>query len=99
MLHNHLNRTATPPKTAFALLLLPIAAITLRRRNPLLKSLALILLTATIGCGARINTGLQSNATNAPKSYTIAVSGTATSPTGTILQHAATVTLILQPSN
>jgi len=96
---NHLNRTATLQKTAFALLLLPIAATTFRRRNPLLNSLVLVLLIATAGCGARINTGLQSQSSNPAQTYTITVTGTATSPTGTILQHAATVTLILQPAN
>jgi hypothetical protein len=50
-----------------------------------------ILLTAlTTGCGNRVNTGPES--VNAV-SYTLTVTGTATSPTGTALQHTASVSL------
>jgi hypothetical protein len=47
------------------------------------------LLLAT-GCGDRINAAPED--VNA-KSYTLTVTGTATSPTGTALQHSASVTL------
>ena len=46
------------------------------------------------GCGSRINTGDQT--TTPAKTYTITVTGTATSPTGSILQHSTTVNLIVQ---
>ncbi len=105
-----LNHAPPAPSKAPALLLLPIAGITLRLRNPRIKTrlkttqLAICLLTLALtlcqGCGARINTGIQSDSSNsAAQSYAITVTGTATSSTGTILQHAATVTLILQSSN
>ena len=98
-----LNHTSAPQTTAFALLLLPIAAITVRLRNPHIRFLTISLLTLPLtlclGCGARINTGIQSNSANPAQSYTITVTGTATTSTGTILQHAATVTLVVQPSN
>ena len=98
-----LNHTSAPQTTAFALLLLPIAAITLRLRNPHIRFLTISLLTLPLtlclGCGARINTGIQSNSVNPAQSYTITVTGTATTSTGTILRHAATVTLVVQPSN
>jgi len=45
------------------------------------------------GCGDRIYSGTQS--TSDAKSYTIMVTGTATAPSGTVLQHTANVTLIL----
>jgi hypothetical protein len=53
----------------------------------------LTLLLAT-GCGDRISTA-DSLALSA-KSYTITVTGTATTSTGSILQHATTVTLLLE---
>ena len=98
--------TITTPKTAhleregsitFALLLTPLTVIFFRRRLPHLLTILLVatLLFAT-GCGDRIYTG---NAINASKTYTITVTGTATSPTGTSLQHAATVTLVVLPAS
>ncbi|RSL14962.1 sugar lactone lactonase YvrE [Edaphobacter aggregans] len=98
-----LNHTSAPQTTAFALLLLPVAAITLRLRNRHIKFLTICLLSLPLvlclGCGARINTGVQSESATPSQTYTITVTGTATSSTGTILQHAATVTLVVQPSN
>jgi hypothetical protein len=52
------------------------------------------ILTLCSGCGSRINTGAQT--TNPLTSYTITVTGTATSPTGDILQHSTTVKLSIQ---
>ena len=46
------------------------------------------------GCGDRINTASALGLTAKP--YTITVTGTATTPTGSILQHSTTVTLLLQ---
>jgi hypothetical protein len=97
--------TIATPKTArlerarsiiFALLFTPLTAIFFRRRLPRLLAVLLVaspLIFAT-GCGDRIYTG---NAINASKSYTITITGTATSPTGTPLQRAATVTLVVLP--
>ena len=56
-----------------------------------LASLSCILLaTLTTGCGNRVNTGLDSSST---KTYTLTVTGTATSPAGTAVQHSVNVTL------
>jgi hypothetical protein len=48
----------------------------------------------TLGCGARVNTGLQ--ATAGSTSYPIVVTATATGVGGTVLTHTATVMLIVQ---
>ena len=77
-----------------AFLLLPLLAPLRSPRN--LRALLVLCLAAslTLGCGNRINTnGL---AQTAPRSYPITVSATATTPTGSALQHTATVTLIIQ---
>jgi hypothetical protein len=90
----------TPPTITWALLLLPIATLTLRPPNYRLtaKLLTLTLLTITTlfatGCGDRISTA--DALALAAKTYNITVTGTATTPTGSILQHSATVTLLLQ---
>jgi sugar lactone lactonase YvrE len=88
---------------AGVLLLCPLAGAALRRRKHLtaikfvLLAIASVTLTLATGCGARINTGPQ--LTSPAKSYTITVTGTATSPTGSPLQHSATVTLTLDPAS
>jgi hypothetical protein len=46
------------------------------------------------GCGDRIYSGSQSS--SGAKPYTITVTGTATTQSGTVLQHTASVVLILQ---
>jgi sugar lactone lactonase YvrE len=87
----------SPPPTLVSILF-PIAGIVFRRRKLHAKLFAMTaaILTITLtGCGDRINTGAQAIAA---KSYIITVTGTATSPTGTILQHAANVTLIMPAS-
>ncbi len=88
----HRNARTTP---LLALLLLPITGMTLRKRRTRL-AIAILASTLTLcsGCGSRINTGNQS--TNPLTSYTITVTGTATSPTGSILQHSTTVKLQIQ---
>jgi hypothetical protein len=56
--------------------------------------LALIALIATAGCGDRVLSTANSAASIA--SYAITVSGTATGPTGAVLQHTAVVMLNVQ---
>jgi sugar lactone lactonase YvrE len=90
----------THPPITWAFLLFPIAALTFHPRNYRIaaKLLTLTFLSITTllasGCGDRISTA-DAQALSA-KSYTITVTGTATTSTGSILQHSATVTLLLQ---
>ena len=98
------NTAASQQKTAplppqFALFLLPIATLALRPRyrRKTAALLTITCLTIVTGCGDRINTGAQS--TNPIKTYDIAITGTATTPTGSTLTHTATVTLQLQSAN
>jgi sugar lactone lactonase YvrE len=92
------RRLRSPIVLAF--LLTPITFLSLRpryRRKALkLFTLALLSLTPLLvtGCGDRINTA-DALALSA-KPYTITVTGTATTPTGGILQHSTTVTLLLE---
>ena len=94
--------TRTHLPTAWAFLLFPIAALTLRPRSYRAAAkffsfavLSITLLLAT-GCGDRVGTtDALAVSTN---SYTITVTGTATTSTGSILQHATTVTLLLEQS-
>lgn len=94
----HRNSGTSFPLLAF--LLFPIAGITLRLRNlrwPTTRFTIAILASALAlcsGCGSRINTGTQSS--NPVKTYAITVTGTATGPTGNILQHSTTVKLLIQ---
>jgi hypothetical protein len=94
------NRKPLHSPGTWAFLLSPLAIFTLRSRHSLkpiklftLALLSLISLFAT-GCGDRISTA-DSLALSA-KSYTITVTGTATTPTGSTLQHSTTVTLLLE---
>jgi sugar lactone lactonase YvrE len=100
---NRPANTRTHPPITWAFLLSPIAGVILglRRRNTTavlftaaIVSLSLMLAT---GCGDRISTA-DSLTLNA-KTYTITVTGTATAPTGSTLQHSTTVTLLLEPAN
>jgi hypothetical protein len=83
-----------------AFLLSPITLFTLlpchRRKAIKLTTLALLSVTPVLatGCGDRISTA-DALALSA-KPYTITVTGTATTPTGSILQHSTTVTLLLE---
>ncbi len=92
------------PQSTWALLLLPILGFTLRTRartfsaKLLAVALCCISLLAATGCGDRVNAA-NSAATAASKSYTITVTGTATTPTGSILQHSTNVTLIVEPAS
>ena len=99
-----LERRIKPPGTSIilALLFFPLGLFVLRRspigsRIPLLGMLILLAPLFCMGCGDRIYTGTRS--TDASKTYTIAVTGTATSPAGTSLQHTATVTLVVLPAS
>jgi sugar lactone lactonase YvrE len=88
-----------PGSVLLGVLLLPAIGLarrpTLKRWRGLSTTLAaalscLLLATAAIGCGDRINTASES--VNA-KTYVITVTGTATSSGGVPLQHSANVTL------
>jgi sugar lactone lactonase YvrE len=100
------NTTAShqnhPTSLLWALLLFPVASLTLRPRNyrskATLSALAILTLTLCSGCGDRVNTANSASATTT-KTYVITVTGTATTATGTILQHTATVSLNLITSN
>jgi sugar lactone lactonase YvrE len=88
----------SPNLPVLAVLLLPPIGCTwrssLKRRNRYFSMLVVLfaasgLLMAT-GCGDRVNTAPEDVSA---KSYTLTVTGTATSPTGTALQHSVSVTL------
>ena len=93
------NRAPAASPLFFAILCLPLC-VSVRRsgRHKRQTLLALLLLTAALsvcsGCGDRIRLG--SLATPSATPYTVTVSGTATTPAGTVLQHFATVTLLIQ---
>jgi hypothetical protein len=82
------------------LLLFPFTGLALfpRHRYVAKKLLAIGVLSVTLifatGCGDRINAA--DALTLSAKSYTVTVTGTATTSTGGILQHSATVTLLLE---
>ncbi|WP_348268894.1 Ig-like domain repeat protein [Edaphobacter paludis] len=98
---------STPQTTAFhsnsgptallAFLLFPLTGLALRLRIRGRAVTIAVLGSALVlcsGCGSRINTG--GATTNPVKTYTITITGTATSPTGSILQHATTVSLLVE---
>ena len=92
--------TPTHQPITWAFLLFPIAAVALSRRSYRItaKLFTLTLLSLTLlvaaGCGDRISTA-DALALSA-KTYIITVTGTATTSTGSILQHSTTVTLLLE---
>ncbi|GGG86223.1 NHL domain-containing protein [Edaphobacter dinghuensis] len=83
------------------LLLFPLAGLALRRR--VRRSFASFVACAVIvsglafccGCGDRMNTGGDSS-TNPPTSYTITVTGTATTAAGGTIQRSTTVNLLVE---
>jgi sugar lactone lactonase YvrE len=91
------------PPVSWALLLFPVAMLTLRRRvYPIATKLCtLTLLSFTLlfatGCGDRISAANAQDLST--KSYTITVTGTATTSTSILLQHVATVTLLIEQPN
>jgi sugar lactone lactonase YvrE len=94
-----LLRASKKPSPLLALLLFPLTGIVLRlrphkTRSGIALAMLAVMLTLCSGCGSRINTGDQ--ATNPVSTYTITVTGTATGPTGSILQHSITIQLLVQ---
>jgi hypothetical protein len=80
-----------------AFVLFPIAGMALRRRirrGVITFSIVAGALTLCSGCGSRMNTG--GTTANPVKTYTITVTGTATSPTGSVLEHSTTVSLLVE---
>jgi hypothetical protein len=93
-----LDMPVFPGNGVLAVLLLPVIGCTWRSwQKPLGKYRSLLVvpfvsscLLMVAGCGDRINTAPED--VNA-QSYTLTVTGTATSPAGTALQHSVNVTL------
>jgi hypothetical protein len=83
-----------PGSVLFAVLLMPVMGLARRRLRRLTNVLAavscLLLCSFATGCGDRINAAPESVDA---KTYTVTVTGTATSPAGAALVHSATVTL------
>ena len=83
-------------QTLLALLVLPAIGFARRRTSRRVRSVmfavgsCFLVATLASGCGNRINTAAESVDA---KTYTLTVTGTATSPAGTALQHSAVVTL------
>jgi hypothetical protein len=83
------------------LLLFPVAGITLRKRgrHGLMSFVACALAVGSLafcsGCGSRVNSGVSS--ANPPQTYSITVTGTATTPAGGTLQRSTTVNLLVEP--
>lgn len=95
------NRSSGTSFPLLAFLLLPVTGVALRPKNRsrTITRLAVAILASALtlcsGCGSRINTAGESTAP--AKTYTITVTGTATNPTGGVLQHSTEVTLLIQP--
>jgi hypothetical protein len=89
-------RPRSPNSALLAILLAPVIGLARRRlrRSAILIVLVaascLVLGTFATGCGDRVNTAPES--VNA-KTYTVTVTGTATSQAGTALVHSAVVSL------
>lgn len=85
------------------LLLFPVAGIALRKRvrGSFVSVVACVAVIGALalcsGCGSRINSG--GSSANPPKSYTITVTGTATTATGGTLQRSTTVNLLVEPAD
>jgi hypothetical protein len=80
---------------ALAILILPLVYFRKNKRVTVLFGLITVVMLSATGCGDRIYPASQSTQ---PTQYTITVTGTATSPAGTTLQHTATVTLRVTPN-
>jgi len=93
---SNLRRSSLPTKpTTLAILLLPLLGFGYRKARTYVLLAVLTLATMSVsGCGDRIYTGAQ--AISGTTSYSITVTGTATIPSGSVLQHTANVTLVLQ---
>ncbi len=93
---SHIQRKELPavPLT-IGILFLPLLGLGRRKTGRYFLGIFATLAAITLsGCGDRIYSGTQSISNAA--SYTITVTGTATAPSGTVLQHATNVTLIVQ---
>ena len=97
------NGQRRAPSTTWAILLFPLGLILRsrnRRRVASLLAIAILSIALTLcsGCGDRVD--LSSTAVTAStQTYSITVTGTATTAAGAILQHSATVILNLQSAN
>jgi sugar lactone lactonase YvrE len=95
-----LKNGPAPPFTKWAFLLCPFATLVFRPRSYRItaKLFTLTFLSVTLffatGCGDRINTA-DSLALSA-KTYIVTITGTATTSTGSVLQHSTTVTLLVE---
>ncbi|HMF53090.1 MAG TPA: Ig-like domain repeat protein [Edaphobacter sp.] len=92
-----LDRIRMPGVFAF---LLPLFALRGRRGRLVPKLFVAILICSPLllvtGCGDRINRGVGGNGGAPTKSYDITVTGTVAGQGGTLIQHTAVVTLVLQ---
>jgi hypothetical protein len=86
-----------------ALLLFPVAGVALRRRvrcgwaGVVVCAVVVGVLGLCVGCGDRVNSG--GGSANPPKSYTITVTGTATTAAGATLQRSTTVNLVVESAD
>ena len=85
-----------PSRISWALLIFPIAALALRPRGHRTFALLTLALLFATGCGDRIS--MVDAQLLSAKTYTITVTGTATSPNGNVLRHSSNVTLIIEQS-
>lgn len=89
---------SSTPAPLLGLLLFPVCGVTLRRRvggAPVCVFFCAVAFAGLVlisGCGSRTNSGA---ASTGPATYAITVTATATSPTGSILQHSTTVNLLV----
>jgi sugar lactone lactonase YvrE len=96
-----LGRSLEPPM--LCLLLFPVVGIAMRmgRRRSFVSFVVCTVvvgaLTFCSGCGSRVNSG--GNAANQPKTYTITVTGTATTATGSTLKRSTTVNLLVESAD
>jgi sugar lactone lactonase YvrE len=86
--------SGSAPLLAFVLFPIAGMALRLRIRRSVITFSIFGTLTLCSGCGSRINT--DGTTANSVKTYTITVTGTATNPTGSILEHATTVSLLVE---
>ncbi|HUZ97611.1 MAG TPA: Ig-like domain repeat protein [Edaphobacter sp.] len=84
----------------FGLLLFPVVGIALRKRirGSFVSIIACVVVIGSLafccGCGSRVNSG--GSSANPPSTYSITVTGTATTPTGGTLQRSTKVSLLVE---
>jgi sugar lactone lactonase YvrE len=93
---SNLQRSGLPAfPVTIGISILPLMCLRSRKARIYFVGIVGTLAAMTLnGCGDRIYSGTQ--ASSNPKPYAITVTGTATTPSGAVLQHTASVTLILQ---